>query len=74
MILAPLSTKSEEPRVLKSPWIRVPGSIVSVLPDVTWMKPLSVYTLPRVHVVLVVMSAVTSTLPGLLEVMSSSLV
>ena len=50
---------------MKSPTIFVPGWIVRVAPFATWMNPLSVYVLSFVHVVFVVTSCVTSTLPPL---------
>jgi len=39
---APRVMKSDEPTVAKSPWMTVPGWMVSVAPLVTWMKPCSV--------------------------------
>ena len=39
MMRAPRVMKSEEPTVLKSPSMRVPGSMMRVAPLVTWTKP-----------------------------------
>ena len=58
LIFAPRMIMSDEPSVLKSPLIIVPGWIVSVAPLVTWMKPESVYAVSANSVRLAVMSLV----------------